>query len=81
MNLSILDILKNLNLSNIVSNTNKTLGIIKKTIPVYRQIKPYITHEKSFLKKDKEITNKLKESNIINNEINHTYNDTLTFFK
>ena len=47
MNTNFLSILKNFNLSSIVSNTNKTLGIIKKSIPVYRQVKPYVTKEKS----------------------------------
>ncbi len=81
MNLNFLNILKKINLSNVVSNTNKTLGIIKKTIPVYKQIKPYMAHEKSFFKKNIENIDKIKESKHIKDEINHTYNDTLTFFK
>lgn len=80
MNINILSILKNINLSNIISNTNKTLGVIKKTIPVYRQVKPYVTREKSFFKKNNIISDTL-ESNIIKKESNPSYNDTLTFFK
>ncbi|MBQ6285369.1 MAG: hypothetical protein IJK67_03555 [Bacilli bacterium] len=80
MNLSILELFKKLSLSNIISNTNKTLGIIKKTIPVYRQVKPYMTHEKSLFKKDD--SNIIKESKILKDEHTRTnFNDTLTFFK
>jgi hypothetical protein len=83
MNISIIDLLKKINLSNVISNTNKTLGIIKKTIPVYRQVKPYMTHEKSFLKKNvtNELVDKIKESKPLKEEIKSYYNDTLTFFK
>ena len=37
----------NFNLSSILSNINKTLGVVKKSIPVYREIKPYINKEKN----------------------------------
>ncbi len=77
MNFNIFELLKKINLNNIVSNTNKTLGIVKKSIPVYRQIKPYVTHEKSIFKKNNNL-DIIKESNI--NQDNK-YNDTLTFFK
>ena len=84
MNLGILDLIKKINLSNIIGNTNKTLGIIKKSIPVYRQVKPYVTHEKSFFKKKEtnELIDTIKESKPLKEErTTSKYNDTLTFFK
>ena len=83
MNLSILEILKKINLSSIAANTNKTLGIIKKSIPVYRQVKPYVTREKSFFKKKDslELIDKIKESKPLKEERTSNFNDTLTFFK
>ena len=83
MNLGILEILKKINLSSIVSNTNKTLGIIKKSIPVYKQVKPYVTREKSFFKKKDslELIDKIKESKPLKEVNNSNFNDTLTFFK
>ena len=76
MNFNLIELLKKINLNNIVTNTNKTLGIVKKSIPVYRQIKPYVTREKSIFKKPNNL-NIIKESNNQDNK----YNDTLTFFK
>jgi hypothetical protein len=83
MNFNVIELLKKINLNNVISNTNKTLGIIKKSIPVYRQVKPYVTREKSLLKKNtSEINNIIKESKSLENfEKNTTFNDTLTFFR
>ena len=82
MNTSFLNLLKLINIPNIISSTNKSLNIVKKTIPVYKEIRPYIRHEKKLFKP---ITNtnidEIKESKPIkphNNKI--TYNDSLTFF-
>ena len=36
MNSNILGLLKGIKISNIVSNTNKTLGVVRKIIPVYK---------------------------------------------
>ena len=81
MNFNILELIKKINLSNIVTNTNKTLGIVKKSIPVYRQVKPYITKEKTIFKRN-EIKDIIKESKSLKNIKNdNNYNDTLTFFK
>ena len=81
MNFNILELIKKINLSNIVTNTNKTLGIVKKSIPVYRQVKPYITKEKTIFKRNeiKDITKESKSLKNIKNDNN--FNDTLTFFK
>ncbi len=82
MNIGILELLKKINLSNIVSNTNKTLNIIKKSIPVYKQVKPYVTREKTIFKKNTDMMKDIiKESNPLKEETSIRYNDTLTFFK
>jgi hypothetical protein len=70
-----LNFLNNFSFSGILSGFNKTLGVIKKSIPVYKEIRPYISKEKSLFKKDNEISlsNKPSKSN--------KYNDSLTFFQ
>lgn len=81
MNSNLLGILKNINLSSIASTANKTLNIVKKTIPVYKEIRPYINHEKTIFKKPSESENdEIKESNMNTNTQNE-YNDSLTFFQ
>ena len=81
MNLGILEILKKINFSNIISNTNKTLNVIKKSIPVYKQVKPYVTREKTLFQLNNN-KNNIKESKPIKDEDHYIkYNDTLTFFK
>lgn len=79
MNSEFLSIFKKINISSILGTTNKTLGVIKKSIPVYREVKPYLLREKSIFKKD-EIKDEIKESNV-SNDRSSTYNDTLTFFQ
>ena len=80
MNTNILGLLKGIKLSSVVSSTNKTLGVVKKIIPVYKEIRPYVTHEKSIFKKeDAKTENIIKESNTSDIR-NNSYNDTLTFF-
>ena len=72
--MNILDIIKNINISSLAANTNKTLNVIKKSIPVYKELRPYMKHEKSIFKNKKEFESiPLKEDN-------STYNDTLKFF-
>ncbi|MDD6272158.1 MAG: hypothetical protein PUA90_01385 [bacterium] len=73
MNLS--SILKSINISNIAKSTSNTLNVVKKIIPVYKEIKPFITKEKSIFNKDEQ----KKESNITTSNDNE-YNDSLTFF-
>lgn len=80
MNTNILGLLKGIKLSNVVSGTNKTLGVVKKIIPLYKEIRPYVTHEKSIFKKEENKTESIiKESNTSDIR-NNSYNDTLTFF-
>lgn len=75
MNLS--TILKSINISSIAKNTSNTLNIVKKIIPVYKEIKPFVTKEKTIFKKEEQI----KESNITTQSNNdNDYNDSLTFF-
>ena len=73
MNLS--SMLKSINISNIAKSTSNTLNVVKKIIPVYKEIKPFITKEKSIFNKDEQ----KKESNITTSNDNE-YNDSLTFF-
>ena len=81
MNYNLLNILKNINISNIVSGTNKTLNVIKKSIPVYKEIRPFINKEKSLFKtpKDEQI-DEIKMSKPLKSEDKSSYNDSLTFF-
>ena len=63
MSLNISNLLKTINISSIASNTNKTLNIIKKSIPVYKEVRPYFNHEKSLFKKPKnKLIDEIKES-------------------
>lgn len=81
MNGELLSIFKNINVSSIASTANKTLGVIKKTIPVYKEVKPYLLREKSiFKKKEEPLIDEIKESNV-SEDRSSSYNDTLTFFQ
>lgn len=79
MNSNILGLLKGIKISNIVSSTNKTLGVVRKIIPVYKEVRPYVTHEKSIFKNVTKTENIIKESDT-SDVRNNSYNDTLTFF-
>ena len=79
MNNTILGLLKGIKISNIVSSTNKTLGVVRKIIPVYKEVRPYVTHEKSIFKNVSKTESIIKESDT-SNVRNNSYNDTLTFF-
>lgn len=78
----ILGLGKKINISSIVSNTNKTLNICKKAVPVYKEIRPYIRKEKNLFKQKKEpLIDDIKESRPIKLNNESTYNDNLTFFQ
>lgn len=79
MNSNLLGILKGIKISSVISSTNKTLGVVKKIIPVYKEIRPYVNHEKSLFKKEDKVLDNIKESNEVDVR-NDSYNDTLTFF-
>ena len=80
MNSNLLGLLKGIKLSSIVSNTNKTLGVVRKIIPVYKEVRPYVTHEKSLFKNDSKTENIIKKESDEVDVRNDSYNDTLTFF-
>lgn len=80
MNSNLLGLLKGIKLSSIVSSTNKTLGVVRKIIPVYREVRPYVTHEKSLFKNDSKIESTIKKESDEVDVRNDSYNDTLTFF-
>ena len=81
MNYNLLSLIKNIKLSNIVSGTNKTLTVIKKSIPIYKEIRPYMNHEKKLFKtNDNKNIDKIKESKPLKSNKQNTYNDSLTFF-
>ena len=65
-----LNFLKAINLSKIVSTTNKTLNVVKKSIPVYKEIRPFISKEKKLVPEIKE-SNETRESK---------YDNNITFF-
>ncbi len=84
MNTNFLSIFKNIKISSIAGSLNKTLNVVRKSIPVYKEIRPYVNHEKSIFKKtEDENVNEIKESKPLksNNNNNNDYNDSLTFFQ
>ena len=82
MNTNILSLLKQINISKVLGGTSKTLNIIKKSIPVYKEIRPYVRKEKTLFKKDdlNENIDKIKESKPLRTRNTSSYNDSLTFF-
>ncbi len=80
MNSNLVGLLKGIKLSSIVSSTNKTLGVVRKIIPVYKEVRPYVTHEKSLFKNDSKIESTIKKESDEVDVRNDSYNDTLTFF-
>lgn len=73
MNNDIFGFLKKNNLNNITSNINKSLNIVRKSIPIYKEVRPYFLREKSLFKNE----NIKKESK---EELDST-NSNLTFFQ
>lgn len=73
MNNDIFGFLKKINLNNITSNINKSLNIVRKSIPIYKEVRPYFLREKSLFKNE----NIKKESK---EELDST-NSNLTFFQ
>ena len=82
MNTNIFELIKGIKIDKIASTANKTLNIIKKSIPVYKEIRPYATREKTlFKKKEVKEADEIKESKPIKSEDRTTINDSLTFFQ
>ena len=68
-------ILKNINWSSILDNTQKTLGVINQAIPIVYQVKPIINNAKTMfriadvMKVDESSNSKNNSNNISNNNI------------
>ena len=81
--------LKSINFEKIFSTTHKTINIVNKAIPVYKQIKPNIGNIKNIFNKNNVNTNidEIKESRPIKlkrstpNNHRNTSNNSLTFFQ
>lgn len=63
-NRGLLSGLKAINWSTLLSNTQKTLGIINQTIPIVYQVKPILNNAKAMFK----IVSTLKEDDKVKNE-------------
>jgi len=78
---------KGINWSNLLSNTQKTLGIINQAIPVVYQIKPIVKNAKTLFKvaheiKKPDIKNSgIKKTNQKSNLKTEINNNTPTFFQ
>lgn len=81
MNYNLLNFIKNISFSNILNTTNRSLNIVKKSIPVYRELRPYIRKEKTIfkVKKDENI-DEIKMSKPLKSYKKPEFNDSLTFF-
>ena len=67
-----MNIFNSLNISSIANHTSNVLNIIKKSIPVYKEIRPLINKNKNIINHN--IIESKKESN-------EEYNNSLTFFQ
>lgn len=83
--------LKNINFSKIFNTAHKTINVVNKAIPVYKQIKPNIGNFKNLFSK-KNVANQLVDEikssrpillkkNIPNKINRNTSNSSLTFFQ
>lgn len=72
MNNNIFSIFKKINISSIASTTSNTLNVIKKIIPIYKEIRPYATKEKKLIDIMPNKEEKKEES---------SYDNSITFFQ
>ncbi len=63
---------KNLDFNKILTNTSKTLGVIKEAIPVYYQVKPIISNAKTLFR----VANIIKEDSIVDDTVATLANNT-----
>ncbi len=63
---------KNLDFNKILTNTSKTLGVIKEAIPVYYQVKPIISNAKTLFR----VANIIKEDSIVDDTVATVANNT-----
>ena len=81
--------LKNINFEKIFSTAHKTINVVNKAIPVYKQIRPNIGNLKGIFNKNniKNEIDEIKESRPIKlkrstpKNIRNTSNNSLTFFQ
>lgn len=81
--------LKNINFEKIFSTAHKTINVVNKAIPVYKQIRPNIGNLKDIFNKNniKNEIDEIKESRPIKlkrstpKNIRNTSNNSLTFFQ
>lgn len=70
------------NLSSILTNTQKTLGVVNQAIPVVKQVGPMINNMKTMFKlagafKDEtDDSDSKKEQPVVNNSINNSYSNS-----
>ena len=63
---------KNLDFNKILTNTSKTLGVIKEAIPVYYQVKPIISNAKTLFR----VANIIKDDSIVDATVATVANNT-----
>ncbi len=83
--------LKSINFNKIFTTAHKTINIVNKAIPMYKQIRPNIGNFKSLFSKNNKVNNiadEIKNSrpimlkkNIPNKINRNTSNNSLTFFQ
>lgn len=71
---------KNLNLSNILNNTQKTLGIVNQAIPMFKQVSPIVKNAKTMFKVMNEFK-KEEPSNTSNQQVEKIDNKQETQLK
>lgn len=81
---------KNFNLSKILAGANKTLGIVKQAVPIYKDIKPIIGNARNVIKTYNSITKpKVIQKKVVSPRAiirkqplkDVTINNNLTFFQ
>lgn len=80
-------ILSGINLTKILSSTNKTISVVRQAIPIYQEVKPIFKNKDLFKKKViKDTTESIKKEKILETtqvkDINNRSTfDNLTFFQ
>ena len=72
INSNLLNIFKSISINKIASSATSTLNVVKKIIPVYKEVRPLLNKNKSIFDKEE------KNERVINES--RKYNDSLTFF-
>ncbi len=69
-------LIKKINLSSILSNTQKTLNVVNQAIPLYYQVKPMFKNIKMLSKITSELVKSSNKNNIVNkSNINNKVNE------